>query len=116
MTFERFENLVKDKHPNARIFKHGEYAGNKINVAIIFNGTYNEKVYKYNGTYCEVLNKLGIKAIYKHDYDAIVSSLEFFKKRNGSINMFSKRAVDYYREIEECIDRLHDIDANYVIV
>ena len=115
MTFSKFEKLVKGKHPNATIFKHGEFAGNKINVAIIFNGEHG-KVYQYNGTYCEVLNRLGVKAIYKHDYNALVSALERYKKKNGTTNIFSGVIVDYSREIEECTNRLNDVVANYVIV
>jgi len=29
MTFVKFEELVKGKYPNARVFKHGEFVGNK---------------------------------------------------------------------------------------
>ena len=115
MTFSKFEELVKEKHPNATIFKHGEFAGNKINVAIIFNGEHG-KVYQYNGTYCEVLNRLGVKAIYKHDYDGLVSALERYKKMNGTTNIFFGDVVDYSREIEEYTNRLNDVVANYVIV
>lgn len=115
MTFSKFEELVKEKHPNATVFKHGEFAGNKINVAIIFNGEHG-KVYRYNGTYCEVLNRLGVKAIYKHDYNALVSALERYKKMNGTTNIFSGVIVDYSRKIEEYTNRLNDVNANYVIV
>ena len=115
MTFSKFEELVKEKRPNATVFKHGEFAGNKINVAIIFNGEHG-KVYQYNGTYCEVLNRLGVKAIYKHDYNALVSALERYKKMNGTPNIFSGVIVDYSRKIEEYTNRLNDVNANYVIV
>lgn len=115
MTFSKFEELVKEKQPNATIFKHGEFAGNKINVAIIFNGEHG-KVYQYNGTYCEVLNRLGVKAIYKHDYNALVSALERCKKMNGTTDIFSGGIVDYSKEIEEYTNRLNDVNANYVIV
>lgn len=82
MTFAKFEELVKGKHPNAKVFKHGEFSGNKINVGICFEYVENSKfndTYQYNGTYCEVLNRLGINAIYKHDYDALVLALESAK-------------------------------------
>ena len=115
MTFEKFEELVKEKHPNAKLFRHGEFAGNKINVAVIFSGEHG-KVYRYNGTYCEVLNHLGIKAIYKHDYDNLVSALEMAKKRNGTQNIFFGGIVDCSREIEEYSHRLNDINENFVIV
>lgn len=115
MTFAKFEELVTEKYPNARVFKHGEFAGGKINVAIIFNGEHG-KVYQYNVTYCEVLNRLGLKAIYKHDYNALVSTLENAKKRNGTKKHLFGGIVDCSREIEEYTNRLNDVNANYVIV
>lgn len=91
MTFAKFEELVKRQHPNARVFKHGEFAGNKINIGVCFDYVENSKfnnTYQYKGTYCEVPNRLGIKAIYKHDYKALVSNLETAKKRNGTKKYF----------------------------
>lgn len=119
MTFAKFEKLVKRKHPNARVFKHGEFSGNKINVGICFEYVKNSKfndTYQYNGTYCEVLNRLGINAIYKHDYDALVLALESAKKRSGSKNIFTGETIDCSRKIEEYTNRLNDVNANYVIV
>lgn len=115
MTFAKFEELVKEKHPNATLFRHGEFSGNKINVSIIFNGEHG-KVYKYNGSYCEVLNRLGVKAVYKHDYNALVSALEGAKNRNGTQDIFFGGVIDCSREIEEYSHRLNDINANFVIV
>ena len=116
MTFTRFEELVKEKHPKARIFSHGEYAGNKINVTIIFNGTNNEKVYQYNGTYCEVLNKLGIKAIYKHDYENLKSTLESYKEKNGTKCPFFGTVYDYNDRIDELVREIFYIQKTHVIV
>lgn len=119
MTFAKFEELVKGKHPNARVFKHGEFAGNKINVGVCFDYVENSKfnnTYQYNGTYCEVLNRLGIKAIYKHEYNALVSTLENAKKRNGTKNIFLGSIIDCSKQIEEYTNRLNDVNTNYVIV
>ena len=119
MTFAKFEELVKEKHPNARLFKHGKFAGSKINVGVCFNYVENSKfnkTYQYNGTYCEVLNRLGVKAMYKHDYDGLVFALERYKKMNGTTNIFFDDVLDYSREIEEYTNRLNDVNANYVIV
>ena len=68
MTFKNFKEIVNQKYPDAEVFKHGDFAGNAINVTVIF--TPNGRAYQYNGNYCEVLNKLGIKAIYKHQYES----------------------------------------------
>lgn len=115
MTFAKFEELVKGKYPNARVFKHGS----KINVGVCFEYAENSKfskTYQYNGTYCEVLNQLGIKAIYKHEYDTLVYALENAKKRNGTKNIFVGGTIDCSGEIEEYTNRLNEVNANYVIV
>lgn len=119
MKFAKFEELVRRKHPNARVFKHGEFVGNKINVGVCFDYVENSKfnnTYQYNGTYCEVLNRLGIKAIYKHEYNALVSTLENAKKRNGTKNIFLGNIIDCSKQIEEYTNRLNDVNANYVII
>ena len=72
MTFKRFEEIVKTKYPEAEIFQHGEFergVKSKINVTIVFNP--NSKCYTYNGSYCEVLRRIGFKAIYKHNFEKI---------------------------------------------
>ena len=115
MTFAKFKEIVKNKYPNATMYQHGEFAGNKINVAIIFNGEHG-KVYNYNGTYCEVLNKLGINAIYKHDYEALVSALERAKKDNGKPDIFFGGVVDTTKDIEEYTRILQEVQLNYIIV
>lgn len=123
MTFKRFEEIVKQKYPKAQLFKHGEMAGNCINVAVVFEP--NTKVYQYNGNYCEVLNKLGIKAIYKHHYENKKRELERLKSKHGKPidNMFifadeddDDCIVDYSKEIEWYTNDIADIEQNYVIV
>lgn len=115
MKFERFEELVKEKHPTATIFPHGKISGNKINVSIIFSGGCG-KVYQYNGTYCDVLNKLGIKSIYKHDYNAIVCALERCIAEHGTEDKFFGGVLDRSAKIEEYRNRLNDLNENYIII
>lgn len=114
MTFVEFEKIVKSKHKEAEVFSHGTFAGNKINVAIIFRP--NGKVYKYNGTYCEVLNRIGIKAIYKHSLENVKNILSLYKNNNGQINIFSKKPMDYTEEIKKYEAMLNDYLENYIIV
>lgn len=115
MTFTRFKKLVKEKYPKATLFKHGEFAGNKINVAIIFNGKHG-KTYQYNGTYCEVLNKLGIKAIYKHDFENAKNTLARYIKDNGTKSVFFNNICDYTKEIATWTEKVKDFETNYIIV
>ena len=113
MTFKRFEEIVKSKYPEAELFSHGEFAGNKINVAIIYEPY--GKVYKYNGTYCEVLNRIGIKAIYKHDVESYRATLEMFKRTNGTEGFFGK-VIDNTESISNIERDIADFEQNYIIV
>lgn len=113
MKFEKFEEIVKSKYPKAEIFAHGVFSGNKVNVAIVFEP--HTRVYKYNGTYCEVLNRLGIKAIYRHDLDAHIKTLEMLKNMNGQESFFGM-VIDNTQEISRFEKDLKDYQENYIIV
>lgn len=114
MTLIEFTKIVKSKYVEAEVFKHGEFTGNKINVAVIFNP--NGKVYQYNGTYCEVLNKLGIKAIYRHNFESAENTLNRYINENGTKDDFFGIVNDYTKEIAEWTERIKDYKANYIIV
>lgn len=116
MTFKNFTEVVKQKYPKAVIYPHGKFAGNKINVTIVFNGTNHEKVYQYNGTYCEVLNKLGIKAFYKHNYGIMKSTLERYKEENGTVCPLFGITYNYDDAIKQLTAEIEDIEKNYIIV
>lgn len=113
MTFKRFEEIVKGKYPEAELFAHGEFSGNKINVAIVFEP--HGKVYKYNGTYCSVLCRLGIKAIYRHDLEGYRATLDMYKRTNGTKGFFGD-TIDNTEEIAKCEADISDFEQNYIIV
>lgn len=117
MKFKDFEQLVLQKYPTAKLFKHGEFSGSKINVGIIFDATHplGGKVYQYQGTYCYVLNKLGIKAIYSHDVWNIEQALARCKELHGTVGLFGD-IEDYTEEIQTYEKQLQDIYSNFVIV
>lgn len=116
MTFNQFTAIVNAKYPNAKMYMHGKMAGNKINVAIVFNGTNEEKVYQYNGTYCEVLNKLGIKAMYQHNYDAVKDHLAKAKALHETEDEFFGFTYDKSEEIKELTSLLNEIERDFIIV
>ena len=115
MTFNRFTAIVNEKYPNAKMYMHGEMAGNKINVAIIFSGEHG-KVYQYNGTYCEVLNKLGIKAMYQHNYAELKNRLAKAKALHGTEDKFFGFTYDKSEEIEELTSLLNEVERDFIIV
>ena len=113
MTFIEFETIVKSKYPQAEVFRHGEFVGNKINVAIVF--TPQSKVYKYNGTYCEVLNKLGFKAIYKHNLEAVKNALAKARAEHRTKDEFFGLEIDNTEEIARLEANLGEYES-YIIV
>lgn len=118
MTFESFQKIVKERRPGVTVFQHGDFATKckNISVAVIYGPVETSKVYTYYGTYCEVLNRLGIKAIYAHDLKAIKSALAQYIERDGSVDFFSGEPVDYSAKIAEYAKLVEDYEKNYIIV
>ena len=82
MTFKTFEGIVKEHRPEIEVAPHGQYLGvvNSVSVAVIFNPPHG-KVYHYNGTYCDVLNRLGIKACYRSQLNTLQENLKRLKTK-----------------------------------
>lgn len=116
MTFNEFEAIVKEHRPEITVFSHGEFAGNKINVAVIFNPSGHGKVYKYNGNYCNVLNKLGIKAIYSEDLWNLEMCLKRAIESHGEPNIFTDEPIDNTEEIARLEKEIEEIKRDYIIV
>lgn len=112
MTFESFEKIVVEKYPNIKLFSHSDCSGNSINVDVIFDD--NSKVYKYSGSYVEVLNKLKIRACYNHDVKTIKETIERLNRMNGKIGFFGK-PIDNTASIERYEEMLNDVIKNCVI-
>ena len=125
MTFQQFENIVKGRRPDIKsVHKHTEnaYTNSKtLNVGVCYS---NGKAYSYHGTYCEVLNKLGIKAIYQHDVDGIVSHINDLKEsiENPEPNPFLPNVsiedirASYIKELSEYETILSEVLNDCIIV
>ncbi len=87
MTFKRFAEIVKENRPEITVFQHGTFVEEKTNLAVsvVFNqGQPNEsRVYQYNGSYVDVLNKLHINAVEKKFIDNIKHILQELIATNG---------------------------------
>ena len=115
MQFKEFERLVKEKHPNAEVTAHGKFGGDsKIGVTVIFEPM--GKCYHYNGTYCEVLNRLGIKAVYRHDYENTKRVLEKMRRDHGTRNYWFGGIIDYTLEIASFEEQIKEYENEYIII
>lgn len=120
MTFKNFENIIKERRPDIfKVWEHKDftsyYGSDKtIHVAVKFSEY--GKVYNYTGTYCEVLNKLKINAIYKHNYIALQNALNNAIAENGKKCKFFNIIIDNTQRIADLTKELQDIENNYIIV
>ena len=112
MTFPEFESVVKGVYPEAKLFRHGELSRQKIGVAVIFDGS--GKVYNYSGTYVEVLNKLNIRACYKHDIECLRDTIAMLKRTNGKKSCFGM-VINNDNEIMTRESLLDDLLENCII-
>lgn len=112
MKFNDFERIVKGKYPNAEVTAHGKFGGDtKTGVTVIFSPR--GKCYHYDGSYCEILNRLGIKAVYEHHLRSFKKHLEWLKKPHHG---FFGEVIDHSKEIEELEARIKNYTENYIII
>ena len=114
MTFKTFESIVKEHRPEIQVFQHGDVAG--TNVAVIFNPLHG-KVYNYTGSYCYVLNRLGIKAIYRSEFTTLQENLKRLKDEHGKVSAFwGDIIVDNSEEIKRREEELERIEREFIII
>ena len=116
MTFKTFEGIVKEHRPEIEVAPHGQYLGvvNSVSVAVIFNPPYG-KVYHYNGTYCDVLNRLGIKACYRSQLNTFQENLKRLKTKHGKLSVFGY-LIDNTEEIQRYEEIIARIEREFIII
>lgn len=115
MTFKQFEQIVRERRPDVEVFQHGNFTNKTtLSVAVIFNGG-KSKTYLYHGSYVDVLNRLGIKAVTKAGVQTLQNALQRCKELNGTKAFFG-RVQDFTEEIAYYEEELADIRENCIIV
>lgn len=116
MIFKNFLEIAKTKYPDAEFSQHGCVDKNKLSVLVIFNSN-NPRAerYQYTGTYCEVLNKLGIPAMYKRDFESRKEELSKLIEQNGTLGFFNK-VVDNTERITEIEAEIEAIQQGKIII
>lgn len=104
MTFKTFEKIAAMHRPDVIVSAHGDYCNNKskntLGIIFVKDGK-QSKVYKYSGTYAEILNRLNIAIITNTDLATLENQLKDYQDRHGKKNIFTGKAADYSREIAE---------------
>lgn len=104
MTFKTFEKIAAMHRPDVIVSAHGDYCNNKskntLGIIFVKDGK-QSKVYKYSGTYAEILNRLNIAIVTDTDLATLENQLKDYQDRHGKKNIFTGKAADYSKEIAE---------------
>lgn len=117
MTFKTFEGIVKEHRPEIEVAPHGQFSGsgNSVSVAVIFHP--HGKVYCYNGSYCYVLNRLGIKTIYRSELTTLQEYLKRLKDEHGKVSAFwGDEIVDNSEEIKRREEELARLEREFIVI
>ena len=88
MTFTKFEELLHTKYPEASACMHGKFAQTEHNNKVEIHFNKFSKCYLYYGSYIQILNRLGIKTVYKADIDMKKAEIARLREENGQPNPF----------------------------
>ena len=100
MTFDQFRKIAIENANIEDVSKHGdnEY---ETKVAVIFKG--GNKVYYYDGSYADILRKLGVAVWTKNEYKSAKSHLAMIESMGGrtlfGISENSLREIEQWRKV-----------------
>ena len=109
MTFAKFAAIVATYRPDVEATKHNGFQ-EQSGVGVVFkNGSTdrrtdkhtNRRIYRYKGSYSDILNRLGIKVVTREDYESTRWLLDHAREQHGKISLFSGKPQDRSREIAE---------------
>lgn len=111
MTFKKFETVVKKYRPDIfKVFQHNAINSSKtLNTAIQFKE--GGKVYIFNGSYGDILNKLNIDYTTQKELDNIKRSISETKAKNGTAGLFGNilRLDDEISSLEKRLEHLEKL-------
>ena len=76
---------------------------------------FGRKAYKYNGSYADILRRLGVRVCYSSDLTTLETALQQAKDTHGKKSAFGF-VRDNSAKIAELIEEIERIKANYIIV
>lgn len=111
MTFDKFEEIVKKHKPEIEVTSHGFHTS-KVNIGVVFKK--GGRAYSYSGSYCDVLNRIGIKAITKGRYNQYMNILKNYKENNGKPCLFG--TFNYDKDIGRIESEIKRFDTEFEII
>lgn len=120
MTFAKFAAIVATYRPDVEVTRHNGFQ-EQSGVGVVFkNGSTdrrtdkhtNRRIYRYKGSYSDILNRLGIKVVTREDYESVRWSLRRAREMHGKANIFSGKPQDRSREIAEYEELLRRFESD----
>ena len=111
MTFREFAAIVSAEKPELTVSQKSKTQDGGVLVTFKPGG----KAYIYKGSYQQILGKLGIDKMGKHEKaEAILNLqnlLDYYKRNNGKKSIFTGKTADYTKEIEDTEIRIKELEA-----
>lgn len=102
MTFKKFETVVKKYRPDIfKVFQHNSITNSSKTLSAAVQYKEGGKVYIFNGSYSDILNKLNIEYTTQKELDNIKRSISEAKTKNGTEGLF-----DTVLKLDDEIERL----------
>ena len=115
MTYKVFAAIAAAYRPDVEVTRHKGFQ-EQYGVGVVFrhsnsrtecstagsNDHHSERenrIYRYKGSYSDILNRLGIKVVTREDYDSTRWLLRQAREQHGKISLFSGKPQDRSREI-----------------
>lgn len=111
MTFKEFAAIVSAEKPELTVSQKSKTQDGGVLVTFKPGG----KAYIYKGSYQQILGKLGIDKMGKHEKaEALLNLqnlLDYYKRNNGKESIFTGKMTDYTKEIEDTEIRIKELEA-----
>lgn len=124
MTYKTFAAIAATYRPDVEVTRHNGFQ-EQSGVGVVFRGDdcslagntdhHSERenhIYRYKGSYSDILNRLGIKVVTREDYENTRWALERAREQHGKINIFSGKPQDRSREIAEYEELLQKFESD----
>ena len=128
MTFAKFAAIVATYRPDVEVTRHNGFQ-EQSGVGVVFRHSNSRtecstaessdhhserenRIYRYKGSYSDILNRLGIKVVTREDYESTRWLLRQAREQHGKINFFSGKPQDRSREIAEYEELLRRFESD----
>lgn len=112
MTFKKFETVVKKYRPDIfKVFQHNAVTNSSKTLSAAVQYKEGGKVYIFNGSYGDILNKLNIEYTTQKELDNIKRSISEAKENNGTAGLFGdiRHLDDEISSLEKRLEHLEKL-------